>query len=185
MNISAPKENYIFIELTGEDMRRLNITYDEMDYSRIETRRIIRTLLDEAKHSLGKKFEISEEVKIEALPSVDGGCLLFFSVSRKPLYYKVKSRSARIAYRFENIDDVLDLSFVAAKRDIEKIKSSLYFSSGEYIMTLEGKIHRSLLASFGEFAQPSAHTEGEIEQMLSCYTCLIRDNALDRLGFVS
>lgn len=185
MKISAPKENYVFIELTSEDMKKLNITYDEMDYSNVETRRIIATVLDEARSALGNRFEISREVKIEALPSIDGGCLLFFSVSRKPLHYKVKSRSARVAYRFDNIDDVFDLSHIAAKINTKSVKSSLFFSSGEYFMTLEGRLHRSLLALLGEFSKPSAHTEKEIKELESSCSCLIRDNALDRLSLVS
>ncbi len=185
MDISVPKENYIFIELTGEDMKNLNITYADMDYSNIETRRVIRTLLDEAKHSLGQEFELSEDMRIEALPSADGGCLLFFSIIRKPTCYKIKSKTSFTAYRFKNIDSVLDLSFALSQRDKTKLKSSLYTDKDEYIMTLIGKLRHSVTMKLCEYAEPVAHGESEILKMIEYKTCLIKDNALDRLCFVS
>ncbi len=185
MDISAPKENYIFIELTGEDMKKLNITYADMDYSNIETRRVIWTLLDEAKHSLGKEFELSENMRIEALPSADGGCLLFFNIMQKPVSYKFKSKISFLAYRFKNIDDALDLALVITERDKKHIKSSLYSNQGEYIMTLSGKLKHSIVMRLGEFGEPAAHGEKEVLKITEYETCLIKDNALDRLSFIS
>lgn len=48
MKILAPAENRITIELSARDMDALNITYEQMDYSNIETRRVVWTLLDRA-----------------------------------------------------------------------------------------------------------------------------------------
>ena len=186
MKISAPKENYIFIELTGEDMKKLNITYADMDYSNVETRRVIWTLLDEAKHSLGKDFEVSDDLKIEALPSADGGCLLFFTISKKPSCYKIKSKSSVLAYRFESIDDAFDLSLVIPDSEKKRLKSSLYSYSGQYIITLRGKLRHSVLMRFGEFAEPFAQGEKDIVMITEYEKCIIKDNALDVLcGCVS
>ena len=44
MKIQAPAENRITIELSARDMDALNITYEQMDYSNIETRRVHLTL---------------------------------------------------------------------------------------------------------------------------------------------
>ncbi|MDD6021053.1 MAG: adaptor protein MecA [Acutalibacteraceae bacterium] len=182
MNISAPKENYIFIELTNEDMKQLNITYADMDYSNIETRRVIWTLLDEARHSLGKDFELSDDLRIEALPSADGGCLLFFTITQKPLCYKVKSKTVFLAYRFLKIDDAFDLSALISDRDKERIKSSLYSYSGQYLLTVTGEVRHSVLMKLTEFAQPLAHGEKELMKLTEYEKCLIRDRALETLG---
>lgn len=181
MKISAPKENYIFIELTGEDMKKLNITYADMDYSNVETRRVIWTLLDEAKHSLGKEFELSDKLKIEALPSADGGCLLFFTINRKPNCYKIKSRTGVLAYRFKSIDDAFDLALTIPEREKRKLKSGLYSYSGDYIITLRGKLRHSVLMKFSEFAEPFAQGERDMIRITEYEKCLIEDNALDIL----
>lgn len=185
MNISAPKENYIFIELTGEDMKKLNITYADMDYSNVETRRVIWTLLDEAKHSLGREFEFSDNMKIEALPSLDGGCLLFFNIGKKPNRYKVRGKGSVLAYRFRSLDDAFDLSLVIPESEKSRIKSSLYLCSGEYVMVIDGKLRHSVIAKLSEFATPLAHKEREIAQITEYERCLIKDNALARLSFIS
>ncbi len=84
MNITAQTENTICIELTGADMAQLDITYDELDYSNIETRRVLWTLLDEAKHKLGCSISLTQKMLIEALPNERGGCTLYFTVSDAP-----------------------------------------------------------------------------------------------------
>lgn len=185
MNISAPKENYIFIELTGDDMKKLNITYADMDYSNVETRRVIWTLLDEAKHSLGKELEVSDDMRIEALPSLDGGCLLFFMISKKPACYKVKRKGSVLAYRFDSLDDAFDLSLKISEKDKTQIDSSLYLCSNEYVMVVSGKLRHSVIMKLNEFATPLAHGEKEIAKLTEYEECLIRDNALNRLGLAS
>ena len=45
MKINSPAEDRIIVDLTDEDLRELDITYEDMDYSTIETRRVIWTVL--------------------------------------------------------------------------------------------------------------------------------------------
>ena len=59
MKIEAPEENKIVVRLTADDMTKLHITYEEMDYANIETRRVIWTLLDEARRELGEAGTIT------------------------------------------------------------------------------------------------------------------------------
>lgn len=75
-------ENKICVELTREDMTELCITYDELDYSNIETRRVLWTLLDNARQALGKEISLTQKMLIEALPKKDGGCAIFFTLSK-------------------------------------------------------------------------------------------------------
>ncbi len=80
MIIKAQTDKKISIELTKDDMVQLDITYEELDYSNIETRRVLWTLLDEAGHRLGRSISLSNQMLIEAVPSDDGGCVLYFTV---------------------------------------------------------------------------------------------------------
>ncbi len=80
MKIELQNGDKIVIELTSLDLKTLDITYEDMDYSNIETRRVIWTLLDEARRVLGKDISTAERMLIEALPSDDGGCVLYFTV---------------------------------------------------------------------------------------------------------
>ncbi len=79
MKIEAISDEKILVALSDKDMDELGITYDEMDYSNIETRRVIWTILDEAKHSLGKPLDTDGRILIEVTPSDDGGCIMCFT----------------------------------------------------------------------------------------------------------
>ena len=136
MNIIAENENVICIELTREDMCELDITYDELDYANIETRRVLWTLLDEARHKLGKDIRLTQKMLIEAVPDSKGGCTIFFTVSDGPegrngKKQLVKVRNVKIICGSDNIDDISALSEVLA-RDGRVVKSELYTDGDMY-----------------------------------------------------
>ena len=80
LKIVSPQENKIVIELTNADMTELDITYEEMDYGNIETRRVIWTVLDRARHALSRDIDPSGKMLIETVPAPDGGCVLYITV---------------------------------------------------------------------------------------------------------
>lgn len=79
MKIQADGEEKISVTLTKNDLTALDITYEDLDYSNIETRRVIWTILDEARRVLGKSVDIDNRLLIQASPAADGGCLLQFT----------------------------------------------------------------------------------------------------------
>ncbi len=79
MKIEVLGQEKISVALSKTDMENLDITYDELDYSNIETRRVIWTVLGKAGEDLGKSFNPDSRLLIEVLPESDGGCVLFFT----------------------------------------------------------------------------------------------------------
>ena len=79
MNIQADGDEKFAVTLSHQDMNELDITYDEMDYSNIETRRVIWTVLDEAKRVLGKPINTDGRLLVQVSPADDGGCLMLFT----------------------------------------------------------------------------------------------------------
>ena len=77
MNIQADGNEKIAVTLSHQDMNELDITYDEMDYSNIETRRVIWTVLDEAKRVLGKPINTDGRLLVQVSPADDGGSSQF------------------------------------------------------------------------------------------------------------
>ena len=96
MKIKGINDSRIVVALSDEDMRELDITYDEMDYQNIETRRVIWTVLDKAQQSLGKPISTDGRLLIEVNPTESGGCTMCFTVipqhntvqSAKPVMHK-------------------------------------------------------------------------------------------------
>jgi negative regulator of genetic competence, sporulation and motility len=79
MEIQAGINGKISVTLTKKDLQDLDITYDELDYSNIETRRVIWTILDKARLALGKSITLDNRLLINAIPINDGGCCLEFT----------------------------------------------------------------------------------------------------------
>lgn len=144
MNIIAEEENKICVELTREDMAELDITYEELDYSNIETRRVLWTILDEARHKLGKNIYLTQKMLIEAVPDDKGGCAIIFTVmnedgntnGRKRL---VKLSDAKIICQSDNIDNIGSLAKLLSE-DKKISKSELYTNDKSYRLILYPKV---------------------------------------------
>lgn len=133
MNIQADGDEKIAVTLSHQDMNELDITYDEMDYSNIETRRVIWTVLDEAKRVLGKPISTDGRLLIQVSPAEDGGCFMLFTRtpllennSRKRLV--MKKDGEPILWRAFDKDALLDgLNALKAKNQaIRSIEGYLY-----------------------------------------------------------
>ena len=139
MKIEAISDEKILVALSDKDMDELQITYDEMDYSNIETRRVIWTILDEAKRSLGKPLDTDGKILIEVTPSDDGGCIMCFTSmpsadykSRKKLV--MKKEVEPLLFKTLNEDALLDtLEILKPLTDLYKnfhiylYKNNIYF----------------------------------------------------------
>ncbi len=143
MNITVQAENTICIELTRQDMTELDITYEELDYSNIETRRVLWTLLDEAKHTLGRDIRLTQKMLIEAVPDDNGGCRIYFSVADEPhgktgKKQLIKLSGTKTVCQSVNIDNIGALAMVLQKNDCIS-KSELYTDGEKYRLVVSQK----------------------------------------------
>lgn len=111
MKINSPAEDRIIVDLTDEDLRELDITYEDMDYSTIETRRVIWTVLDAAGKALGRDLDPSHRMVIEASPKSAGGCVLCFTLlderrSRLCLRSTLRKQDQALLCEFSSLDDL-------------------------------------------------------------------------------
>lgn len=109
MKINSPNKAKIIVELTRDDMTELDITYENMDYSNIETRRVIWTLLDKARLELGRDIDPSGKLTIETIPLEKGGCVIFFTINDRSLNLITTVPKNEEVFEFDNIDNVIDL----------------------------------------------------------------------------
>lgn len=146
MNIIAEADNRISIELTKDDMERLGITYEALDYSTAETRRILWTLLDEAGHRLGRKFSLTEKMLIEAVPGGGGGCMLYITVTDRGSECQKGSGSIFTVHetvcQSDEIDTISALSRALYGADCV-LRSELYTNGSAYRLLLHGKPHNT------------------------------------------
>ena len=187
MKIESLTDETIIVELSEEDMKNLNITYEEMDYSRVETKRVIWTILSRARRTLGRELDTSGRLFVEAMRHEAGGCVLFFSVEqdekslRRTKRYMIK-RGEYITCEFEDAQTLCDcarrISFTGYPCD-----SRLYRLENKYRLLLRphsgaGRI-RLCLPEFckvvGENSLLTEHTDEHWE-------CLTEENAVELLS---
>lgn len=140
MKIKAQTDNRICIELTHEDMVELDITYEELDYSNIETRRVLWTLLDEARQELGKNIRLTQRMLIEAVPNDNGGCTIYFTVTDEPhgkngKKQLVKLGCTKTVCQASDIEDIGSLARVLFASGAI-MKSELYTDGEKYRLVL-------------------------------------------------
>jgi hypothetical protein len=163
LKIESNGEEKITVALTTQDLCELDITYDEMDYSNIETRRVIWTILDVARRTLGKAIDTDGRLLIEALPADDGGCTLIFtslpifdSKTKKRLIMKKESDPLIFCPFDENafLDALATLNHL--KENIKScdavIYNELYYIIIRPKLTFSDKI-TLILSEFGNIAE--------------------------------
>lgn len=116
MKINSPNKAKIIVELTSDDLRELDITYESMDYANIETRRVIWTLLDKARQELHRDIDPSGKMTIETIPLDSGGCVIFFTVNDTSECVRAVINQNEEVYEFDSLDNVIDL-YASMKED--------------------------------------------------------------------
>ena len=161
MKIVSPQENKIVVELTNADMTELDITYEEMDYGNIETRRVIWTILDRARAVLRRDIDPSEKMLIETVPTEEGGCVLYFTVLGRTLHLsgsrsgmRMRKDRASLTYMFRSLSDLT--ACAAQLRSIRTVPfcSDLYRIGSGYCLRIQIELPcrnvRALLSEYGE-----------------------------------
>ena len=134
-------------------MEQLDITYDSMDYSNIETRRVIWTILDRVRQRTGKDVDPSGNLMIEAAPDSSGGCMLMFTVpaAKKNTGTVISKNSSTQLFEFDSSDSLLDFISVS---DFGSTEHRLFTDGKRYRIELptEKAIgSRRLLEEYGRF----------------------------------
>lgn len=160
MKIENLSENSFYILLTGEDMKELGISFEELDYSNIETRRVIWTLLEEARNTLGRDIDPRDRMLIEVSKEFSGCKIEFtFGKSEKTGRLKIKKECPLLSAHFKNSDSLLEFS--------EKLVSD----------SLEAEIY-SYLDGYAAVLFPRAGERQRLRLILSEYSVLLPDSLL-------
>lgn len=185
MKINSPADDRIIVDLTKQDMLELNITYEEMDYSTIETRRVIWTVLGEAGKILGRELDPSRRMIIEASPTPEGGCILNFTLldsrrSSSARKHTLRKQEENLLCEFDDSENL----FRAAKAIVNcrlAVESSLFELGGKYRLIV-GCPSENLKNILSEFC--TVNTCGKLmrEHLSEHWKPLAENNAVELLN---
>lgn len=187
MKIASPTDDKIIIELTPEDMRSLDITYEEMNYSCVQTRRVIWALLERAGRELGRDIDPSRRMLIEAVPEISGGCMVLFTMLENPgrngFYIKpLGAREQSSVFEFESLSYLMDAMRILPQELVSAARSSLYKKGEKYRLLLTGSYDFAALKRLlGEFGAGAARGEGSAAHTEEHWSLISEEKAIERL----
>lgn len=148
MEIIRIGDNKLKLILNDEDLEKYNLKFESLDYDNTKTRRVLWSILDDAKQKTG--FDAAaERTLVQAYPGRKGGCEIY--VTRQDAPRAAANKRVRL-YRFSDSESLFSAChalFLAT----QKQESELYLSADDTfylkIHTKEGEsgTHGNLLSS--------------------------------------
>ena len=129
MQIKSLGENSFYILLSDEDMNELGISFEDLDYSNIETRRVIWTLLEEARNRLNRDIDPRSRMLIE-VSQRETGCKIEFTLGKSESAgrLKIKKESPFVAAFFKNTEALF--LFAERQKDLTSDAELYSYSNG-------------------------------------------------------
>lgn len=190
MKIQPEEPGRLKITLTEKELAGYGLTYEQLDYDRPETRKVINTLIQAASVQTGFSFS-SGRLLVEVFSAPSGGCTIYFTLldSRSEKRSQIKLKRIYPAgnpYTFEfatGSDMLAAVEQLYRREDSQNLKSYLYLLEGRYRLVLypqPGDRYTPLL--MGEYACSVCHTPA-----LAAYTAehgkiLATGDAIRRIG---
>ena len=184
MNITVSGKNRVEAELSEEELALYGITYDELDYGNVETRRVLWTLLDDIKKRYDVGIALSGRLLIEAIKETKNIYrICFTSLSpkedRPSLKQLIKCPNPPVVAEFMCFEDI-----VSAVRNIsEEYESDLYEKDGKYrlVFRIPSDSKTLLCDRICEFSDIKENPETENAVCSEHWHCLMSGNALSLL----
>lgn len=149
MTFEVLNETTILVELTFEEMKKHNITYETLD----SNNNAIKNILNIIKAS--DKIDTSEKITVEALPVNDGGCFFILTFTpKKKTRYKMRKLSGNSVFKTDNLDNLLDFVSALKEKHPKNLKYEIYKMNESFYMQIPERSQK-LYAVMGEFGQIS------------------------------
>lgn len=159
MQIESIDSCTIKIVLSGQDMSRLEITYEQMDYQDPSTRRALLDLLRQAQLETGMDLSGSK-LFVEAFPYQEDGCILYINLlgqqDSPAALHRSCSFDTPLIFLLETIDQVGQLCCrLQSGLSHLVVKSSLFYEEKGYWLLLYTycRMEEALTAAAAEFGQ--------------------------------
>lgn len=187
MNVTVRNEYRVEAVLTSDELKEYGITYEEIDYKNIETRRVLWTVLDKIRQRYGVNVSLAGKLLIEVIRESGNSVRLCFSSlpphgsDEKSVKQLVKTENLPLLAEFVCFEDVL--SALMSTEEMETEASVLYEKDGKYRMLFycNADIKAVLYAILCEFSYVADASVAERARCEEHWNCIIPENAVKRL----
>lgn len=173
MRIDITDKKSIMVELSKDDLSKSEITYEQLDYSNPQTRKLVRRILEKIRSETGLFASECSALEVEVMPDSFGGCLMFFKETQKAK--EPKNEAALFACK--NISDLIDCSRAAKKACKSLPSAALYQNEGGYLLFV-AECPEGLSALLCEYLSKCTASQMELAVTLEHSVCLAENNSL-------
>ena len=185
MNFLIRNEYRTEIILSSTELESYGITYEEIDYGNIETRRLLWTLRGEVQKRFGYTIPLAGKILIEVIKEQGNDIRICFScVPEKSgdgnsVKQLVKSSSGPVIAEFSDLEDML---FASSLLD-GNIKSSLFEKNGRYRILLSPAEDKKdeVIFCLCEFAEVCENAPARAAACSEMWNMLAENNAVSIL----
>ena len=186
MVIELISSNTIKVVLDEDDMLSYDVSFDKLDRSSPETKRLLIDLIESIKEE--KSIDLSsEKLFVEAFPDEEGGCLLYLSMLSSNIKVTPENGSLynSIICRIDSPDVLLKVcSRLYNLFNHILHNSELYYQDGTYqlILHIFKKADKKLKIFLSEFCEIVGTGEIDSSSVREHYTCVFPINAIEELN---
>lgn len=179
MDFVRISDSKVKLSLTDADMKKYGVTEKDLGADTTARRRILWTLLDEAKQKTGIDA-VGAKTLVEAFPGRHGGCELFITLLRE------KNEVHTVCYRFKDVARARLVAKKLAKTYAEEEKAALYtLKEGDAVLILP-VCERGNARTLSPHSFLEEYGEREKNPLFYAYakeygTCLYEERAIWRL----
>lgn len=175
MNVLVRNDYRIEAVLSCDELSEFGITYDEIDYGNIETRRVLWALLDRIKSLYGISLSLSGKLLIEVIKESQEKIRICFSVlpphgsDVKSVKQLIKSENHPVIAEFCEFEDVLSFLLHIP----EDTASAFYEKNGKYRLVFyalpdEKNSILGKACEFSDIRENSAIEKARCEELWNC-----------------
>lgn len=134
MNITVYNEYRLEVKLSEKELKAYDITYEDFDYSNIETRRVLWTILDEARHKSGTDINMSGKLLIEVCSLDENGIVISFTSlpprgnNAPSVKQLIKTQEEAVILETDELDKCVDAAVAGGFSG----RSALFEKNGSY-----------------------------------------------------
>lgn len=186
MNIIMRNAYRIEVQLTSRELEELGITYEQLDYKNIETRRVLWLINEKIKSVYGSGFNFSGKLLIEVFKESDDKVNICFSqlsdkqADEKSVKQLVKSENCPIIAQFSDFERLLDIC-----RTLNgDFRSSVFERAGKYRFLLYSPQSEKerLITKIAEFSEDIFISRLEEARCEELWKPIIKDEAVKKLN---
>ncbi|MBR5246178.1 MAG: hypothetical protein IKV25_02255 [Clostridia bacterium] len=149
MIVENLNNNVMLVELSVDEMKKYDITYENLNNQDRKNQVAIKNLLKQIDQQ--NLHGNSGKVIVEAMPIDGGGCFFIFTFPQPQKRYKLKKTDSVCFYHLEKLDDLLDFLNVTKKTPNSDIFINAYKMNKNYYVSVsnENSKIKTILNEFG------------------------------------